>query len=313
MRNYARGITLAATAVIAFSFLLSGFSSVLLSNAQSTATTITVYKSQVPVTLSGTYVPSQWSDTPLATESFSGITYGFKQNGTGLLFLLAWPYNSGFCTDQYCFGGIELGNLNNTGQMGTGDTPTIMILISPSFTKGYDEFTSSSDTIPVSVETQGYQTQTTCATSLTGSTWLAICYRPFQLANPFPHDPFIAFATGSPIEIGFAVGEFNVPGEHYATDMSSYELATSSQTTTITTPQEISTATSTNSSNNTTATGNSTTTSVTGVTSTNNATTSQSKPATSNLPLYYEEELSVLVVGFGALTFVILRPYNRRA
>ena len=192
-------------------------------------TTITAYKAQSPVTIDGVVSPGEWNDTPLITESTSGVTYAFKQNGTGLLFLLEWQQSSTFCYDRWCFGGIEIANLGNSGEMGSPTAPTIMVLLSQGFANGYDEFISTGDTTPAPVEQQGYTTQSVCALSVANGNYIAECYRPFQLTNASPYDPFPAFASGSPMEIGFAVGEFSSPGLHEATDMSTYTLAPSSQ------------------------------------------------------------------------------------
>jgi hypothetical protein len=193
-------------------------------------TSITAYKAQTPVTINGVVSPGEWTDTPQVTEPTSGITYAFKQNGTGLLFLLEWQHSSTYCYDKWCFGGIEIANQSNYGEMGSPSTPTIMILLSQGFQKGYDEFISMGDTTPTAVEQDGYATQSVCALNVTNGNYVAECYRPFHLVNASPYDPFPVLVSGSPIEIAFAVGEFSSPGLHEATDMSTYTLALSNQT-----------------------------------------------------------------------------------
>ena len=218
--------------------------------AQPAAQTITAYRAQYHVSLDGIVQAGEWSDTPMISISGAGMAVAFKQNGTGLLFLLEWNASSIFCYDQNCFGGIELGDLNNTGVMGTGTTPTIMPLLSQSFKKGYDEFISTTEGVPSPVESSGYATQSTCGFTVSNGHYTAECYRPFHLTRASPSDPFYNLAAGSPIEIGFAVGEFSVPGLHEATDMSSYLLSLSNQTYT---PPPV-TTTSTSSQSGTTTT-----------------------------------------------------------
>ena len=46
------------------------------------------------------------------------MSVAFKQNGTGLLFLMMWNQSSSQCSDTHCYGGIELGNPSNTAVMG---------------------------------------------------------------------------------------------------------------------------------------------------------------------------------------------------
>ena len=207
-------------------------------------TPITAYKSQNPVKIDGVVSPGEWTDTPQVTEPTSGITYAFKQNGTGLFFLLEWQQSSAYCYDKWCFGGIEISNQSNYGEMGSASTPTIMILISQGFQNGYDEFVSVGDTTPTPVEQVGHATQSTCALNVTNGNYVAECYRPFQLVNATSFDPFTSmFTSGSPIEIAFALGEFSSPGLHQATDMSTYTLSISSQTYSGTTTSTTSTAT----------------------------------------------------------------------
>jgi len=198
--------------------------------AQTTAQTIPAYKAQYPVSLDGMVQPGEWNDTPTISISIAGIAAAFKQNGTGLLFLLEWNASSIFCYDQACFGGVEFGNVNNTGAMGTGTTPTIMLLLSQSFKGGYDEFISTAESTPSPVEASGYATQSTCGFTVSNGVYTAECYRPFHLARASPSDPFYSLAAGSPIELGFALGEFSQPGLHEATDMSTYLLSLSNQT-----------------------------------------------------------------------------------
>ena len=202
--------------------------------ASAQATTLTAYKATLPVTLGGVYSASQWSDTPLISETNSGMTVAFKQNESGLLFLLIWNQSSPYCTDKYCFGGIELGHLNNTAEMGSPSTPTIMILVSLAFNGSVDEFISTGEQTPESVESAGYRTQSTCVLGTSGTQYTAECYRPFSLTDASPYD-FPNLTAGSTIEIGFAVGEFSQPGTHVASDMSTYTLTISGQTYTATT------------------------------------------------------------------------------
>jgi len=295
------------------------------------------YKAQASVTLNGAVAPGEWSDTPLINEPISGMTVAFKQNTTGLLFLMEWQTNSGTCSDKYCYGGIEIGFLNNTAEMGSTLTPTIMILASPNSKGGVDEFISTGDVTPITVESDGYKTQSTCGLALSGTTYTAECYRPFKLYGASPYDPFPILAAGSPIEIGFAVGDFSQPGVHSATDMSTYELLTSSQTTTVTTTSATSSSGSTSTSRSSTVSGSSTSTTGTSPTSsvtatTGNVSTTSSSVTTSSQPSistastlingatsttrqvqvanYYAEELLVIVAGFSALAVLVLRKYE---
>lgn len=206
------------------------------------ATAIMAYKSQSPVKIDGIVSAGEWSDTPLIAESTSGINYAFKQNGTGLLFLLEWQQSSTNCYDKWCFGGIEIANQTNYGEMGSASTPTVMILLSQGFQNNYDEFISTGDTTPAPVEQEGYATQSVCAMTVSNGNYVAECYRPFQMTKASPDDPFTVLAAGSAIEIAFAVGEFSSPGLHQATDMSTYTLSLSNQTYTATTTSTTSTS-----------------------------------------------------------------------
>lgn len=188
----------------------------------SSAETINAYQSQYPVQVTAAYSASQWKDTVTVTEPTSQITAAFKENGTGLIFMLTWQTSSTVCSNTYCYGGIELGNLNNTGVMGASSTPTLMILISPSFTPNVNEFISTGTFTPTSVTKDGYTSQTTCGLTVSAPTYTAICYRPFATSNGWPGAPKLGI--GSTVELGFAVGEFNSPGVHDASNMQSYVL-----------------------------------------------------------------------------------------
>jgi hypothetical protein len=147
-----------------------------------------------------------------------------------------------------CFGGIEVSNSSNYGEMGSPSTPTIMLLLSQGFKGGYDEFISSGDVTPTPVEDAGYKTQSACVLQMTGSNYVSECYRPFHGNGAVPNDPFGLLASGTPIEIAFAIGEFSSPGLHSATDMVTYTLAISDQpysgaSTTTSTPSGSSTTT----------------------------------------------------------------------
>ena len=192
-------------------------------------TTLTAYRSQQRVSLDGVVEPGEWNDTPIISISTTGMSVAFKQNGTGLLFLMIWQQSSTYCSDQYCYGGIELGPLNNTGYMGTPSTPTLMILVSQSW-GGVDELVSNGNLNPTPVENSGYKTQTICGFGPDVSgTYTAECYRPFNLTNAWPQD--FSLKVGSTVEIGFAVGECKpTPGDHLATVMSTYVLTVSNQT-----------------------------------------------------------------------------------
>lgn len=260
-------------------------------------TTITAYQAQTPVTLNGVVSPGEWSDAQIYNITVAGMGVAFKHNSTGLLFLMQWQSASSVCSDQYCFGGVEFGNLNNTQVMGSLSTPTVMVLASPSFTGGYDEFISKGQATPVTVESLGYKTQSTCALKLSGTTYTAECYRPFALSNASPTDPFPSLVAGSPIEIGFAVGEFSSPGLHDATDMSTYVLTLSSQTYTATSTSSSAPSTSQSSQVSSTSSVQ------TGTVST--VTTSGPSAAT------YVEELLVIVLGFSVLALAVVLRYKR--
>lgn len=259
----------------------------------SAVTTLTAYQAIEPVSVDGVVSPGEWNDTPIINITAAGMGVAFERNSTGLLMLMQWQKGSE-CTDQYCFGGIEFGNLNNSGVMGDTSTPTVMLLLSPSFNGSYDEFISKAEATPVSVESDGYRTQSSCALKLSGSTYTAECYRPFKLTDASPYDPFPALVGGSPIEVAFAVGEFDNPGFHAATDMSTYVLALSGQAYTAT---STSSASSTGSSSSL-VTQSSTTTGI------------SSSSAASDASVYAEEIL-VLSVGFTVLILVILTKYER--
>lgn len=252
----------------------------------SAAQTITAYQARTPVKLDGVVSPGEWSDAQVTNITAADMGVAFKHNSTGLFILLQWEQSPSICSDQYCYGGIELGNASNTSAMGAASTPTVMLLLSPSFTGSYDEFVSKGEVTPTPVESDGYRTQSTCALKLSGTTYTAECYRPFKLSNAPPYDPFPSLAAGSPIEIAFAVGEFNAPGVHAATDMSTYVLALSNQTYTAQSTASSISATSTTSS------------------STSSTTSAAPSAAT------YAGELTVIVVGFSALILVVIRRYT---
>jgi len=251
--------------------------------AHAAPTTITAYKATIPVNVKGTYSASSWTDTQSVLDPSSGINFAVKQNGTGWLFLMVYKGGTAFCSDTSCYGGIELGSLSNTAVMGTASTPTIMILASPSFKGDVDEFVSTGEQTPTTVESMGYTTQSVCGLSTTGGNYVVQCYRPFTLKNASPYD-FPTLGVGSTIEIGFAVGEYSQPGEHAASDMSTYVLTFSSATTTSTlsststSSSTTSTTTSTSSSKSTTTT--TTTTSLTPTTTTTTTSTTTTTPTT---------------------------------
>src|ERR1035438_1427334 len=191
--------------------------------AMGAPTTVTGYKSTIAVNVHGTYSASQWTDTAVLTDPTSGITFAVKQNTTGWLFLMTWKASPFYCSDTNCFGGIEIGYPNNTQVMGGPSTPTIMILASPSFKGSVDEFVSAGEQTPSTVEALGFKTQSVCGLTVASGVYTAECYRPFTLSGASPYD-FPKLGVGSTIELGFAVGEFNNPGNHGATDMASYVL-----------------------------------------------------------------------------------------
>lgn len=282
--------SLAVPAALAMLFLLTA----LVAGPTYAASTVTVYASQNPVSLDGVIQPGEWSDTPIITNSESGLTYAFKQNGTGLLFLMQWS-EAVPCPD--CFAGVELGHQNNTAVMGATTTPTLMILASPSFQGGVDEFISTGEFTPAPVEQSGYKTQTTCALNYTGGVYTAECYRPFELTNPSPYD--FNFSVGSTAEIGFAVGVFTQPGNHLATDMSSYVFSISSQTTTV------ASSSSTISTSATSAAGSSSS-------SSSSSSSMTSLPSINLGPVStYAEEFLVLAVGFFVLVLIAVAKYGR--
>jgi len=280
----------AFVALLALAFLIGASSP----RAVSAATTVTVYESQHPVTLDGILQPGEWSDAPIVTDSTSGLTYAFKQNGTGLLFLMQWSESIACPT---CFAGIELGHENNTAAMGSPATPTIMILASPSFKGNVDDFISTGEFTPTPVEQSGYATQTTCGLRYSGGVYTAECYRPFKLNNASPYD--FNLTVGSTAELGFAVGVFTQPGDHLATDMSTYVLSITNQAYAppSTTSSQSTGPTSSSVSNNST---------------TSNASSSAST-IVSTTPTYaptYAEELLVLAIGFSVLVLVALAKYE---
>jgi hypothetical protein len=279
----------------------------------SAAQTITANLAQGPVKLDGTVSPSEWTDAQVVNITTAGMGVAFKHNATGLFMLFQWKQSANMCSDQYCYGGIEIDFLNNTGVMGSSATPAVMPLLSPSFSGGVDEFISKTMSTPVPVESSGYKTQSTCALQLSGTMYTGECYRPFKLSNASPYDPFPALVAGTPIEIGFAVGEFNKPGVHAATTMSSYVLTLSDQTygtgPTTTQTSTTTTATTPTSANTTATTATSPTTSTTATTSTipTSATTTQAGPSV----LYYSSELAVIVAGFGVFVLAAMWRYRK--
>jgi len=276
-------------AFLALVFLIGAFSQ----QSASAVTTVPVYQSQHPVTLDGLIQPGEWSDTPIVTDTSSGFTYAFKQNGTGLLFLMQWSESIACPT---CFGGIELGHQNNKAVMGSPSTPTIMILASPSFKGNVDDFVSTGEFTPIPVEQDGYTTQTTCGLDYAGGgVYTAEGYRPFKLNNASPYD--FNFTLGSTAELGFAVGVFTQPGDHLATDMSTYVLSITNQTYSSTSTTSTAPTSSSASTNSTTSTAGSTASAI--------VTTSPTTAST------YAEELLVVAIGFSVLILVTLARYER--
>lgn len=203
-------------------------------------TTVTAYQSQHSVSLDGVVQPGEWNDTPWLKDPTSTITVAFKQNGTGLLILMIWQEPSQ-CTT--CYAALELGNLSNTGHMGSPTTPTIMIIVSPSY-KGYvDEAISTGESTPIPVEQYGYRTQSVAGLGYADGMYTAEIYRPFKLVNASPYD--FNLTVGSTIELGLALGDFSIPGSHQATDMSTYVLTISDQ---VYTPSTTSTTSATTTS-----------------------------------------------------------------
>jgi hypothetical protein len=197
-----------------------------------------------------------------------------------------------------CFAGIELGHENNTAPMGSPSTPTIMILASPSFTGNVDDFVSTGEFTPTPVEQDGFKTQTTCGLGYTGGVYTAECYRPFKLVDASPYD--FNFTVGSTAELGFAVGVFTQPGDHLATDMSTYTLSITNQLYTSTS--------TTNSTSTVQASSSSVGTSTTSSTSASASTVVTSAPSAAST---YAEELLVMAIGFSVLVLVVLAKYER--
>jgi hypothetical protein len=266
-----------ALTVVVLMILASG---VTIGTAKGAPTTITAYKSTITVNVKSPYQSSQWADAQTISEPQSGITFAAKQNGTGWLFLMIWHTSAFICTDAACFGGIELGYLNNTQAMGSSNTPTMMILASTSFKNNIDEFVSTDTVTPTTVESLGYKVQSVCGLTLTGTVsngqYTVECYKPFALSGASPYD--LKLVVGSTIEIGFGVGEFSSPGDHMVTDMSTYTLTFSGQT--YGSSSSTSSTTSTSRSSSTSSTSSTTSSSTT--TSTSSTTTSTSKTTTSS-------------------------------
>ncbi|MGA2198670.1 MAG: hypothetical protein ABSG45_01900 [Nitrososphaerales archaeon] len=301
-----------AFALLALVLLLGGA----LHNAAAAPTQITAYVSQLPVKLDGVANPSEWADTPMILISSStpsanvGMDFGAKQNGTGWLFLMQWNMSSTYCKDSACFGGIELASTSNTQPMGAASAPTLMILASPSFKNNVDEFAAVGLSTPKTVESLNYKTQTTCALALNGNQYTAECYRPFTLNNASPYD-FPNLGPGSTIELGFAVGEFSLPGLHLATTMLLYTLTFSGNTSGLyTTTSSTTTSSTTSSSGSTGSSSASTTTSTTSTTHTTMTTSTPAGPAPPSVT-DYSVELAVLVVGFTVFILVLMMRYPR--
>ena len=275
-------------AFLALVFIIGAFSP----QSASAVTTVPVYESQHPVTLDGLIQPGEWSDTPIVADTSSGFTYAFKQNGTGLLFLMQWSESIPCPT---CFGGIELGHPNNKAVMGSPSTPTIMVLASPSFKGNVDDFISTAEFTPIPVEQDGYTTQTSCGLDYTGGAYTAECYRPFKLNNASPYD--FNFTLGSTAELGFAVGVFTQPGDHLATDMSTYVLSITNQTYSSTSTTGTGPTSSSSSTNSTASTTGSTASAIV-----------TTPPTTAST---YAEELLVVAIGFSVLILVTLARYER--
>ncbi len=242
--------------------------------AHGAPTTITAYKSTVAVNVNGAYSPSQWTDTATLNEPASGMTFAVKQNGTGWLFLLIWKQSAFYCSDTSCYGGIEIGNLSNTQPMGSPSLPTIMILVSPSFKGNVGEFIATGEQTPTTVTSLGYKTQTVCGLALSGTTYTAECYRSFKLSGASPYD--FALGVGSTVEIAFSVGEFDNPGDHASTDMSTYVLTFSGSTYTA------SGTTSSSSGSSSSSTSSASSTSTTSSTRSSSSTTSASTSASTS-------------------------------
>jgi len=266
----------ASRSLVCFSFMLLFLLAVASVQPAHAQTTVTAYKSQVGVTLDGTVQQGEWNDTASMTDPTSTLTVAFKQNGTGLLFLMSWPEASQCDT---CYAGIELGGLNNTGHMGGPGTAVIIILLSPSYNKSVDEAIGTGEQTPIPVEEFNYRTQSVCALGYSGTVYTAECYRPFKLTNAAPSN--FNITVGTTLELGLAVGDFSAPGTHSATDMSTYLLTISSQT----------------------YVANSTST----VTTIGTPAASDGEPSI----YYYSAELAVAVVGFSLLVLLVVRKFGR--
>jgi hypothetical protein len=287
-------------------------------NSVNAQTVVAAYQSRNPVTLDGVVQSGEWSDTPIVTDTTSGLTYAFKHNSTGFLFLMSYKEAVPCPT---CFGGIELGHLNNTADMGSEATRTIMILVSPSFPGNVGEFISTGQYTPTPVEQDGYKTQTVCGLNYANGEYIAECYRPFKLTNASPYD--FNLKVGSTVELGMAVGLFDQPGNHLATDMSTYELTISNQsyTSTATSTSSTSEATTsefgtvTTSASSTVASETSPTYSCASAACTFTVTGTGGSPSglsqTDSRVLEYSVELAVIVVGFSAFMVIGSRRSRR--
>lgn len=248
--------------------------------ARSAPTVITAYRATIPVNIEAAYSPASWNDTPTVYEPASGMNFAVKQNGTGWLFYMSWlrQMRMSACFDEYCYGGIELAGLSNTGAMGTPGTPALMILGSESFPslagRSVEEFISTGTVTPTTVQSLGYATQSVCGPlTIVASVYTVQCYRPFELTDASPSDPTSTLGIGSTVEIGFAVGEFNNPGNETATAMNQYQLTFSNST--------YSPPITSSSTSSTTATSSSTTTATTTSSSSSSLTTTSATTTTS--------------------------------
>ncbi len=278
-----KGSFVLVSAMLVTMALLSGIS---IGTAHAAPTPITAYQSTIAVNVHNPYSAAQWTDTATFTEPNSGITFAVKQNTTGWLFLMSWKTSQFYCLDAACFGGIEIGSLANTSPMGDGTNPTIMILASTSFKNNVDEFISTGEQTPSTVDSYGYSVQTVCGLTLTGTVssgqYTAVCYRPFTLKNASPYD--LKLGVGTTIEIAFTLGEFNNPGEHAATDMATYTLTFSGSTFTGsgTSSTTSSSTTSSSTTSSSTTSSHSTTSSTSSSSTTSSSTTSSSSTSSSS-------------------------------
>ncbi len=216
----------AFTVIVATVFVTAVLLSLMPATVRADPAEILVKRGESLTALNCSLVSSDWDNFPMYVESTTGSELKFRHDGENLYMLVRVPFSSPSPMDYW---GIEFDNNGDGAHMGTSSSPDDAIFTStgcPSFTAEDAYLIGFAQ--PIYDEDRGGTNDVTGLMQYEDGAYTIQITRPFITNDDRGKD--VDLGLGVSVGVGFVFGTFGQGAAHKGTDMTSYVLAISNET-----------------------------------------------------------------------------------